>query len=109
LLTRVPKSAQTLVATLVRSIFAQTDQEAVWAQHGRIVEQLQERFPEAAQLLAEAGPDVPSPRTSVSLPTRHQRRYTSLLWQLNDLRVVLPNDYGNACVLVLRLPVSRMI
>ena len=31
LLTRVPKSAQTLVATLVRSIFAQPDQEAVWA------------------------------------------------------------------------------
>ena len=44
LLTRVPKSAQTLVATLVRSIFAQPDHEAVWTQHGRIVEQLQERF-----------------------------------------------------------------
>jgi transposase-like protein len=58
LLTRVPKSAQTLVATLVRSIFAQPDQEAVWAQHGRMVEQLTERFPAAAELLAEAGPDV---------------------------------------------------
>ena len=58
LMTRVPKPAQTLVATLVRSIFAQPDQEAVWAQHGRIIEQLQERFAGAAQLLAEAGPDV---------------------------------------------------
>ena len=37
LLIRVPKSAQTLVATLVRSIFAQPDQNAVWAQHARMV------------------------------------------------------------------------
>ncbi len=35
LLTKVPKSAQTLVATLVRSIFAQPDMVAVWAQHER--------------------------------------------------------------------------
>jgi transposase-like protein len=31
LLTRVPKSAQTMVATLVRTIFAQPDAESVWA------------------------------------------------------------------------------
>jgi putative transposase len=58
LLARVPKSAGTLVATLVRSIFAQPDQAAVLAQHGRMVEQLEERFPEAARLLAEAAPDI---------------------------------------------------
>lgn len=58
LLARVPKSAQTLVATLVRSIFDQVDANAVWAQHGRVVEQLLERFPDAADLLAEAAPDV---------------------------------------------------
>jgi putative transposase len=58
LLTRVPKSMQTLVATLVRSIFAQPDQQAVWAQHARITEQLLERFPQAAALLADAGPEV---------------------------------------------------
>ncbi len=74
LLTRVPKSAQTLVATLVRSIFAQPDQEAVWAQHGRIVEQLLERFPEAAQLLAEAGPDV---LAFVTFPREHWRQIWS--------------------------------
>ncbi len=71
LLTRVPKSAQTLVATLVRSIFAQPDQEAVWAQHGRMVEQLTERFPAAAELLAEAGPDVLAFST---LPREHWRQ-----------------------------------
>ena len=58
LLTRVPKSAQGLVATLVRTIFAQPDAEQVWAQHARVVEQLAEKFPEAATLLADAGPDV---------------------------------------------------
>lgn len=56
--TRVPKSAGTLVATLVRSIFAQPDHAAVWAQYTRMVEQLHERFPEAAALLADARPDV---------------------------------------------------
>lgn len=58
LLTRVPKSAQDLVATLVRSIFAQPDAKEVWAQHGRVVEQLQTRFSEAAKMLAEAAEDI---------------------------------------------------
>src|SRR5437667_5735294 len=56
--TRVPKAAQTLVATLVRSIFAQPDADSVCEQHGRIVEQLEGRFPEAATMLAEAGPEI---------------------------------------------------
>jgi transposase-like protein len=58
LLTRVPRSAQTMVATLVRTIFAQPDAASVWEQHARVVEQLTERFSAAADLLAEAGPDV---------------------------------------------------
>lgn len=58
LLTRVPKSAQDLVATLVRSIFAQPDAKEVWAQHGRVVQQLETRFSEAAKMLAEAAEDI---------------------------------------------------
>ena len=74
LLTRVPKSAGTLVATLVRSIFAQPDQEAVWAQHARMVEQLQEKFEAAAALLAEAGPDV---LAFATFPREHWRQIWS--------------------------------
>jgi transposase-like protein len=58
LLSRVPRSAQAVVATLVRSTFAQPDAQSTWAQHGRIVEQLRERFPRAADLLEEATPDL---------------------------------------------------
>jgi len=58
LLTKVPKSAQAMVATPVRTIFAQPDARSVWAQHARVVEQLAERFGDAAAHLADAAPDV---------------------------------------------------
>ncbi len=58
LLTRVPKSAGPFVATIVRSIFAQPDSAAVHAQFDRVADQLAERFPPAAEMLAEAGPDI---------------------------------------------------
>jgi transposase-like protein len=58
LLTQVPKSAGPFVATLVRSIFAQPDAPTTRAQHDRVIEQLAERFPGAAEMLADAGPDI---------------------------------------------------
>lgn len=74
LLTKVPKSAQQLVATLVRSIFAQPDAQAVLAQHGRVVEQLEDRFREAANLLADAGPEV---LAFTEFPKEHWRQIWS--------------------------------
>jgi len=74
LLTRVPKSAQGLVATLVRSIFEQPDAAQVWAQHARVVEQLTEKFSEAAALLADAGTDV---LAFSSFPKEHWRQIWS--------------------------------
>jgi transposase-like protein len=58
LLCKVPKNAQDAVAAMVRSIFAQPDGDEVWAQHARVVEQLARRFPAAAELLADAAPDI---------------------------------------------------
>src|SRR3989441_10159148 len=58
LLAKVPKSAGPFVATLVRSIFAQPDAQAVWSQFHRVIEQLGERFPAAAEMLSDAGPDI---------------------------------------------------
>jgi hypothetical protein len=61
-LTRVPKSAQSFVATMVRTIFVQPDAPTVSEHHGRIVAQLEQRFPDAAALLEEAGRSCsPSP------------------------------------------------
>ena len=78
LLTRVPKSAQALVATLVRSIFAQPTAEEVRAQHGRVVEQLEGRFREAAALLVEAAEDI---LAFAAFPGEHWRQ----IWSNNPL------------------------
>ena len=58
LLTRVPKSAQPWVATMVRTIYQQPSAEEVHSQLNRVVDQLSERFPEASSMLAEAGTDI---------------------------------------------------
>ena len=78
LLTRVPKSAQGFVATMVRTIFAQPDAATVHEQHARIVAQLETRFPEAAALLDEAGPDL---LAFTGFPKEHWRQ----LWSNNSL------------------------
>jgi putative transposase len=78
LLTRVPKSAQSFVATMVRTIFAQPDAATVREQHRRIVDQLEERFPEAAALLDEAGPDL---LAFTGFPKEHWRQ----VWSNNSL------------------------
>ena len=58
LLTRVPKAMHRPVATLVRTIFDQADPDTVHEQYQRCLSQLEERFPAAATLLEEAGPDL---------------------------------------------------
>jgi putative transposase len=78
LLTRVPKSAQGFVATMVRTIFAQPDTDSVREQQRRIVAQLEGRFPEAAALLDEAGPEI---LAFTVQPKEHWRQ----LWSNNSL------------------------
>ena len=58
LLTRVPRSAQPWVATMVRTIYQQPSPQEVHAQLERVIAQLQDPFPQVASRLDEAGPDV---------------------------------------------------
>ncbi len=74
LLTRVPKSAEALVATTVRTIFQQPSAAEVHAQHARVVEQLEARFPEAAAMLVEAAPEV---LAFTAFPVAHWRQIWS--------------------------------
>ena len=58
LLSRVPKRAQPWVATMARSIYQQPSAAEVHSQHEKVVEQLQERFPQAAAMLDEAAAEM---------------------------------------------------
>ncbi len=78
LLTRVPKTAQGFVATMVRTIFEQPDANTVRDQHRRIVTQLEEKFPDAAAMLDEAGPDL---LAFAGFPKEHWRQ----IWSNNPL------------------------
>ena len=58
LLTRVPRRAQPWVATMVRTVYQQPSPEEVHAQVDRVIDQLGDRFPQAASVLAKAGADI---------------------------------------------------
>jgi transposase-like protein len=97
LLTRVPKSSQSLVATLVRSIFEQPDATQVLEQHTRVVDQLADRFPAAAELLIDAGPDL---LAFAAFPKEHwkqiwsnnpQERLNKELRRRTDVVGIFPN------------------
>jgi transposase-like protein len=94
---RVPKSSQSLVATLVRSIFDQPDATQVWAQHERVVDQLTERFPAAAEMLVDAGCDL---LAFATFPKEHwkqvwsnnpQERLNKELRRRTDVVGIFPN------------------
>jgi transposase-like protein len=93
----VPKSSQSLVATLVRSIFDQPDATQVWAQHERVVDQLTERFPAAAEMLVDAGCDL---LAFATFPKEHwkqvwsnnpQERLNKELRRRTDVVGIFPN------------------
>jgi putative transposase len=80
LLVKVPRHAQPMVASLVRTIFAQQRPEDAWAQLGRVVEQLRVgRFGDAADLLEAAAADV---LASTAFPRGCWRQ----VWSTNPVR-----------------------
>lgn len=97
LLTKVPKASQSMVATLVRTIFEQPDAEQVWAQHARVVEQLEGRFPDAAAMLVDAGPDIlaftgfPIEHWSAIRSNNPQERLNKELRRRTDVVGIFPN------------------
>ena len=68
LLSRVPRSAQPLVASFVRTIFAQPDGASTRRQHAAVVEELRARFPKAA--------DCSRKRARISWRSPRSRRCT---------------------------------
>ena len=74
LLTRVPKSSQNVVATLMRSIFAQGDKQSVDEQFDRVLSQLTASFPDAGRLLEEARGDL---LAFASCPKEHWKQIGS--------------------------------
>jgi putative transposase len=58
LLTKVPKSAQHWVSTLVRTIFEQPDAASVRAQHAQVVTALEAKFPRPRRHLDETRDDI---------------------------------------------------
>ncbi len=74
LLTRVPKSAQAMVGTLVRTVFSQSDAAQVKAQFARVIDQLEHQFPAAAELLIDAEADL---LAFADFPVEHWRQIWS--------------------------------
>jgi putative transposase len=74
LLSKVPRSAQPVVATLVRTVFAQPDAESTWAQLERVVDQLSGRFPEVATALVDMAADL---LAFTAFPKEHWRQIWS--------------------------------
>jgi putative transposase len=74
----VPKSAQQLVATTIRTVFAQPEPDQARAQWRRVADGFRPRFPRLAALLDDAEPDV---LAYLGFPRDHWRQ----LWSNNPL------------------------
>jgi transposase-like protein len=75
LLTKVPRSSESMVATMVRTVFAQPAPDSVWAQHRRVVDHLTEvGLVDAAEHLDQAAAEI---LTFTGFPKAHWRQIWS--------------------------------
>jgi len=98
LLARIPQADKSVVAALVRTVFAQPNQTAARQQLAEIARGMQTRWPEAAELLRAAEDDV---LAYMTFPAEHWTRLysTNVLERLNrevkrrtDVVQVFPTD-----------------
>lgn len=71
---QVLKSAQPMVSSIVRTIFAQPNQQAARAQLRQVVDELGKRYPKAMNILQEAEDDV---LAYMAFPTEHWKQIHS--------------------------------
>jgi len=57
-LSQVPKHYQGMVSSIIRTIFAQNDQESAREQLRHVVDELKKRFPKAMKILEEAEEEI---------------------------------------------------
>jgi putative transposase len=77
----VPKASGEMVASIIRTIFAQPDREHVQKQFGEVTAMLTRSHPKVAVMLADAQPDL---LAFAGFPTRHWRQ----IWSTNPLERV---------------------
>lgn len=70
----MPKPAQALAATMIRTIFVQPDKKAALGQLQRVAESLAERYPQAATVLQDAAEDL---LAFMTFPAEHWRQIYS--------------------------------
>jgi transposase-like protein len=78
----VPRSARSMIASAVRSVFEQPDERAAREQFGQVIDSLEPRFPTVAKLLLDAESDL---LAHFTFPETHRRqiRSTNPLERLN--------------------------
>jgi transposase-like protein len=97
LLTRVPKRAQSTVASMVRTIFAQPDEQETREQHERVVAHLRKSYPDAAQMLEEAAEEIlafasfPKPHWKQIWSNNPQERLNREIRRRTDVVGIFPN------------------
>jgi putative transposase len=77
----VPKGSQEMVASIIRTIFAQPDTEHIQKQFGEVTTMLGRSHPKVAEMLTDAEPDL---LAFAGFPRRHWRQ----IWSTNPLERV---------------------
>jgi len=91
-LSLVPKHAQQMVAAMIRTVFAQPDQQSAREAVTRVCHIFEKRFPQLVALLQEAEPDV---LAYYGFPAEHRRQ----IWSTNSLER-LNREVGRRCAVV---------